>query len=159
KSGVPVPKTLKTRIEAAIKNIEGRQLLTTNSFWTVFHGILGQGPKTATLLNPETNKKVNAVDYITRGGEIRGMKFIPMENEKEMEGVDVRTGPQFEGQGHQDQFVAEMVQWGLSPDREFLIDKKKYPFREFFRYSKARARVTQEQELSWAIIIIGQHFG
>jgi hypothetical protein len=155
KRKVPVPKTLKTRIEAAIKNIESRQLLTTNSFWTVFHGILGQGPETATLLDPDTNKKSNAIDYIAGGGEIRGMKFIPMGQQ----GVDVRTGPQFEGQGHQDQFVAEMVQWGLPPAREFLIDGNKYPFREFLRYSKARARVTEEQELSWAVIIIGQHFG
>src|SRR5207244_2557861 len=113
KPPIKVPPTLKKRIEAAIQNIESRQLETTNSFWTVFHGILGMGPQTATLMNPETGEKVNAVDYITSGGDVRGMKFIPSRH-----GVDVRTGPQFVGQGHQDQFVAEMVEWGLPADRE-----------------------------------------
>src|SRR6516164_5160007 len=54
KPPVPVPRTLKTRIEAAIKNIQSRQILTTNSFWTVLHGILGQGPETATLTDADT---------------------------------------------------------------------------------------------------------
>src|SRR6266481_1585435 len=71
KRPIEVPPTLKKRIEAAIQNIESRQLETTNSFWSVFHGILGMGPKTATLMNPETDEKVNAVDYITSGGEVR----------------------------------------------------------------------------------------
>jgi hypothetical protein len=149
-----VPPTLKTRIEAAMDNIRSRKVLTTNSFWTVFHGILGMGPDTATLTDPVTGKEFNAIDYITDGRPIRGMRFIP-----DPDGVDVQTGPQFVGQGHQDQYVAEMVQWGLPADREFLIEKKRYPFEEFLKYSKARARVTEKQELSWAIIIIGQHFG
>src|SRR5262245_38376579 len=66
----------RARREAALRQVRERDLLTTNSFWTVFHGILGVGPE-ATLLDPETNRRVNAIDYICRGGEVRGLQFIP----------------------------------------------------------------------------------
>src|SRR5262249_26073153 len=56
-------KGLKDRIEMAVEHVRSRDLLTTNGFWTVFHGLLGLGPST-TLLNPETHERVNALDYI-----------------------------------------------------------------------------------------------
>jgi len=65
-------------------------------------------------------------------------------------GLDVETQPATGvGQGHQDQFVAEMVQWGVSPDRKVVVGEKAYTFADFFRHSKARASVTKDQELSW----------
>ncbi len=152
--GSPKPvDSLQGRIEAALDQVRDRDLLTTNSFWTVFHGILGLGPG-VTLLDPATGQRVNAIEYIRNGGEVRGMDFIPTRD-----GLDVRTGPQFVGQGHQDQFVAEMVQWGLSPDTRFLVHGKEYTFLDFLRHSRARARVTQQQELSWTIIVVGTQWG
>jgi hypothetical protein len=141
------------RIEAALRQVRERDLLTTNSFWTVFHGILGTGPE-ATLLDPQTNKRVNALEYIRWGGEVRGLEFIPT-----VDGLDVRTGPQFIGQGHQDQFVAEMAQWGLTPETTFLVHGKEYTFADFIRHTQARARVNANQELSWAVLVIGQYVG
>ena len=103
---------LEQRIDAAIAQVQRRDLLTTNGFWTVFHGILGLGP-TVPLLNPATGERINALDYVFSGGEVRGMRFVPT-----ADGLDVETRPgTFISQGHQDQFVAEMVQWGVSPDR------------------------------------------
>src|SRR5262249_44280663 len=58
----PAPSSLRGRVEAAIDNVRQRDLLTSNSFWTVFHGILGLGP--SILLTDDTGKQVNAVDYI-----------------------------------------------------------------------------------------------
>src|SRR5262245_38287085 len=63
----PAPAGPKHRIEAAIQNVRDRDLLLSNGFWTVFHGILGLGP-TITLRNPDTGEKVNAVDYLCDGG-------------------------------------------------------------------------------------------
>src|ERR1700738_3802014 len=60
---VPVVGGFKERIDAALEHVRQRDLLTTHGFWTVFHGILGQGLST-TLTNPETNERVNAIDYI-----------------------------------------------------------------------------------------------
>src|SRR5262245_56552364 len=128
KPAVEVPKTLKTRIEAAIKNVHSRRVHTTYSFWTVFHAMLGMGPETTLLYDSERDKEVNAIDYIRKGGEVRGMKFI-----ETPDGLDVRIGPLGVGQGHQDQFVAEMVQWGLPADRKFLVDGKEHRFEDFFR--------------------------
>src|SRR5215467_11284924 len=68
------PRGLNERIEAAIRQVRERDLLISHSFWTVFHGILGTGLD-ATLYNPDTDKRVNAVDYIRKGGSIRGMQF------------------------------------------------------------------------------------
>ena len=64
-----VPGGPKARVEAAIENVRNRELSTNNGFWTVFHGILGLGPS-VTLLDPETNRRVNALDHIGRGGSL-----------------------------------------------------------------------------------------
>src|SRR5262245_18999161 len=61
------PDQLAERVKLALKQVRQRDLLTTNSFWTVFHGILGMGPGTE-LVNPDTRERVNAIDYISKGG-------------------------------------------------------------------------------------------
>lgn len=152
---VPKPTGPQQRIEAAIQHVKDRDLLTNVGFWTVFHGILGLGPS-VTLLNPDTNQRVNAVDYICKGGEMPGLEFVLTKNR----GVDVRTLPGGGvGQGHQDQFIAEMAQWNLPADRPFLIDGEERAFLDFIRHSQMRASLKKNQELSWAIVVIGQYLG
>lgn len=145
---------LKPRVEAALTQVRQRDLLTEHAFWTVFHGILGTGLENTMLTDRKTKKKVNAIQYICDGGEIRGLQFLPTNY-----GLDVRLGPQFEGQGHQDQFIAEMAQWGMSKERKFKVGNQDYTFEDFIKHARARASVTKEQELSWAIIIIAQFYG
>jgi hypothetical protein len=153
---VVTPTALKTRIDAALEHVQQRDLLTTHGFWTVFHGLLGMGPYETTLFDPATKQRRKAIDYVCEGAPIRGMVFLPMG----AAGVDVQTQPGTGvGQGHQDQFVAEMCQWGLPLDTKFTVAGKAHTFEDFVRYSKARASVTTNQELSWAIVIIGQHYG
>jgi hypothetical protein len=144
---------LKKRIEAAIDQVRHRELLLSNGFWTVFHGILGVGPS-LTLKHPLLGIPVNAIDYICDGGELRGLRFIPTEY-----GVDVETGEMFVSQGHQDQFIAEMAQCGLPADKVFTIRGKKYKFLDFIRHSQMRARTNANQELSWTILAVGQYLG
>ena len=157
------PKGLETRIQTALDLVRNRKLLTTHGFWTVFHGILGLGPDTCTLQYPDSEppyKKVNALDYICKGNPVRGLRFIvtpqglDVQNSAPGSGVEI-----YVGQGHQDQFIAEMVQWGLPPERKFLVAGHEYTFMDFLRFAKMRASVTQKQELSWAIVVIGEHFG
>lgn len=151
---VPAPRDpLQQRIELAIDQVRQRDLLISHGFWTVFHGIVGLGPS-VTLLNPETGQRLNALDYICGGGEVRGMNLFPTRD-----GLDVQTGPQFVGQGHQDQFIAELAQWGMPADRKFNVLGKEYTYMDFARHTKARSRLTTNQELSWAIIVLGQYFG
>jgi hypothetical protein len=134
--------------------VRRRELRTDNGFWTVFHGILGLGPSVE-LVNPDTGQHVNALDYLAGGGKLPGLSFKPTAS-----GLDVETMPgTFVGQGHQDQFVAEMVEWGVSPARKFVVDGKDYTFNDFIRHSKARASLKAPQELEWAIVIIGTHYG
>jgi hypothetical protein len=150
----PRPAGLRQRIEAAIDNARERQLDTNNGFWTVFHGILGLGPS-LTLRHALTNERINAVDYICKGGKLRGLEFVPTEH-----GLDVRTLPGGGvGQGHQDQFIAEMAQWGMPANRKFVVFKKEYEFMDFVRHCQMRASLKKDQELSWAIVIIGQYIG
>ncbi len=151
----PAPSdAIRQRMGLAIDQVKSRQLRTDNGFWTVFHGILGLGPSVM-LEDPLTGRKVNALDYIASGGKVPGMHFIPT-----ADGLDVETGPgTFEKQGHQDQCVAEFVEWNVAPERKFKVDGKDYTFGDFLRYSKARASVKQNQELEWAMVIIGTHYG
>jgi len=146
-------KNLQMRIENAIDMVRNRDMLTTHAFWTVFHGLLGLG-HSLELHDPETGRTVNALDYIASGGVIRGMRFLPTKD-----GLDVQIGPQYEGQGHQDQFIAEMIQWDIDPHRRFVVNGTNYTFMDFVNCSKMRARVTANQELSWAIIVIGDNYG
>jgi hypothetical protein len=152
-AGEEPPQLLKERIERAVDQLRHRDLLLSNGFWTVFHGILGLGPA-CTLMHPQLGVRVNAVDYIADGGSLRGLHFIPTEY-----GVDVETGEMFISQGHQDQFVAEMVQSGVPRERLFRVDGKPRPFLDFVHHSQMRARVTANQELSWTILAVGQYLG
>jgi hypothetical protein len=151
-----LPDSLKSRLELAIEHVRSRQLYTTNAFWTIFHGILGLGPGLA-IVEPRSGTKVNALDYIFGGnfelGEIRGMRFIPTEA-----GLDVQTGPQFVGQGHQDQFIAEIAQWNTPIDKKVIVHGREYTLMDFVREIQAHVR-TEGQELSWAIVAIGQYLG
>lgn len=145
--------TVRARVEQAIENVRRRSLLTTNAFWTVFHGILGLGPSTM-LHDPQTGVQVNALEHICTGGRLRGLQFIPTRH-----GLDVFMGEIGLAQGHQDQFIAEMMQWGISPDRTFVVQNQTYSFRDFILHCQKRARTTANQELSWAVIVIAQYFG
>src|SRR5438477_2838983 len=74
----PVPASLKDRIDAALENVHRRDLLTSHAFWTVFHGILGMGLEQTKLFDTATGQRYNAIDYVRKGGPIRGMVFVPM---------------------------------------------------------------------------------
>jgi hypothetical protein len=145
---------LKKRINVVLENIHSRPLLTTHGFWTIFHGILGMGPDTM-LTDPDTDKKVRAIEQIASGKNVRGLEFAETPS-----GIDVITMPGTGvGQGHQDQFVAEMVQWNLPLTTKFNVNGKDYTFADFIRHSRDRASLTKKQELSWAIVIVSKHFG
>jgi hypothetical protein len=156
----PPPDSLKDRVKRALDVVHKRPLDIQHNFWTVFHGILGMGLGTELVeIDPNTKeigKRVKAIDLVRKeGGRVAGLKFTPSAY-----GVDVETqAGTGVGQGHQDQFIAEMAQWGLPPDTEFIVDGKKFTFADFHRHSMMQASVKAKQELSWAIIIISQFYG
>lgn len=155
RSKAEIPDSLKGRIELAIEHVRHRDLLVTNAFWTIFHGILAFGDG-QTLLDPRSGKRVNAIDYIFDGqyeiGEVRGLGFIPTKY-----GLDVQMGPTFVGQGHQDQLLGYLVQCGLKADRKIVVFGKEYTVMDAVNHSKMRARVGQE--LSWTIILLSEYLG
>jgi hypothetical protein len=153
KPPTPAPDGLRYRIEAAIDSIKHRELHVSHGFWTIFHGILGLGPSVQ-MKDDLTGKKVNALDWICDGKPIPGLVFLPTKC-----GLDVQNGGDYKGQGHQDQFVAEMAEWGVPGDRKFRLGITEYTFLDFAKHSRMRAKVTAKQELSWALVIIAEHFG
>lgn len=146
------PTDLRSRIDAAVDTVRRRDLHTSHGFWTVFHGVLGLGPDA--ILRDPWGRRIRAMDHLFDGGDLRGLRFIPTRH-----GLDVQMGPTFVGQGHQDQFVAEMAQWGVPADRRVRVEGQDHRFLDFVRQSQMRARVTAGQELSWAIIAVGQYLG
>src|SRR5438552_3676403 len=157
-----IPEARKGRIDTVLKHIRERMLLTDHSFWTIFHGILGMGPDDAMLLDPQTKKRIKAIDYIAEGGEVRGLEFRPT-----ADGVEVETMPgSIIGQGHLDQFVAEMAEWDLPKDKKFKVDTQDYTFEDFIRQAKAHASLTTKPfpgpdplELTWTIVIVSKYYG
>jgi hypothetical protein len=153
----PVPDGLRKRVEAAIINVQKRSLTTTNGFWTVFHGILGLGPGVE-LTNPQSGQKVNALDYISSGGELRGIRFKPMILPDGMAVEVVSTGDG-QGQGHTDQFISEMGQWSMQRDRKIVVNGQTFSYMDFVRYSQARALTIPNMELSWTLTVVAQYIG
>jgi hypothetical protein len=159
---IGLPAGLEGRIKTAIDLVRQYKIRPSDGFWTVFHAILGLGPKTVeVVVDDKTGERINALDYICAGREMRGLDFVATPF-----GVDViSNGEMHFSQGHQDQFIAEMTQWGLSPDRKFFVKNmdgkggKEYPFSAFINECKMRARVGKGQELSWAIVVIPYYFG
>jgi hypothetical protein len=150
------PDALQGRIESAIDLVKRRELEPAHGFWTIFHGILGLGPEIP-LLDRKTGQRVKALDYVRQGGEMPGLRF-----EETRDGLDVFTATEqerFFAQGHQDQFIAEMAQWGVPADLSFRVNGKDYTFRDFVRHTKARASVTRKQELAWALHVLGEYEG
>jgi hypothetical protein len=159
------PASLKERVKAALDQVKNRELRTSHSFWTVFHAILGNGLD-AKIFDANTNKEYTALDYICNGGHIWGLQFFVHEKIMDgKDGVDVQIGPTFYGQGHQDQFVAEMTQLGLPLNTVFHIQykdekaKRQYTFEDFLRYSKANTRMEGNEELSWTVLAVAQYYG
>ncbi len=152
----PIPDGLRQRVASAITNVRERSLITDNAFWTVFHGILGLGPGVE-LTDPVTNRKTRALDYICEGGRLRGIQFKPMlVPEGAVEVISTGDG---QGQGHTDQFISEMGQWNMPIDRKIIVGGTPYEFRDFVRYSQARALTIPNMELSWTITIVAQYIG
>lgn len=152
----PVDDPTRVGIEAAIQNVRDRQMYTTTGFWTVFHGILGLGPGVM-LKDPETGKLHNAVEYICAGHKLKGLYFIQTEY-----GLDVETARDISNnQGHQDQFICEMGQWGMPADKEFVVRGKKFTAMDFVNHSQMHASTsaTRGQELSWAVPLLAQYKG
>lgn len=158
---LPAPTTVKVdplqvRMLAAIDSIRARDLEPSHGFWTVFHGILGLGPDVM-ILDTSVGKRMKALDYVRVGKEMKGLRF-----DNRGQGLDVFTATEtdrFYAQGHQDQFVAEMAQWGVPLGLKFKVDNKDFTFADFVRYSKYRASATRKQELSWAILIVAEYEG
>lgn len=148
---------LQKRMDAAFDLIIKRKLNVDHGFWTVFHGILGLGPELE-LYDPKTDKPImKALDYIRLGHKMNGLRF-----DNRGQGLDVFTASdetRFFAQGHQDQFVCEMAQWGVPKSLPFKVDGKDYTFADFVNYTKLRASVTRKQELAWALLIIAEYEG
>jgi hypothetical protein len=149
------PDILRQRLELAIEHVRSRQLQTTNSFWTVFHGILGLGPNVE-IVDTNTQAKTRALTYIFSGdkrfGEIRGARFVPT-----ADGLDVTIGPTHVGQGHQDQFIAEIAQWGVPKETPVVVFGKQYSMMDFVKEAMAHSRIGQE--LSWSTVVIASYVG
>jgi hypothetical protein len=154
---VSVKDPMQSRTDAAIQLVVRRELGPEHGFWTVFHGILGLGPDVM-LVDRKNNRRVKALDYIREGGQLEGLQFIT-----QPQGVDVYTagpsGGQFYAQGHQDQFVAEVAQWGVRPEVTFKVNGQERRFADFIQFTKARASVKRNQELAWAVHVIGEYEG
>src|SRR5262245_2718838 len=162
---------LKELLEQTLKNIKDRRLVPTDGFWTIFHAILGMGLDTELIVEDKGGKserRVRAIDYIAAGEPMSGLEFIVYPQGLDVKTTGLQGGIPSMSQGHQDQFIAEMAQWGIPTTMPFKIKgyEKPFLFIDFCRYSKARASVTvdkdaepSKQELTWAIIIIGQFFG
>lgn len=145
---------LRTRMKAALDQVKSRELDTTFGSWAIFHGILGVGLELE-LIDKATDEKVNAVEYILAGKPVRGLRYILTKH-----GLDISLmEEQFVGQGHQDQYVAEIAQLGMPLDKELIAFGRKFTFGDLVNHTKMRASTKKRQELSWTLVVLSEYFG
>jgi hypothetical protein len=123
----------------------GQRVLNTrdHAAWQVVHGILAYGRD----LQIEHEGQVQpCVDYLMKGGALRGFSFAP--GEKGLDSV-IDSGSKI-GQGHDDQWLGYMTQAGMKWDDPMVWAGQTYTWGDLVE--EAKWDIRQGAEASWSIM-------
>ncbi|QDT09610.1 hypothetical protein K239x_15560 [Planctomycetes bacterium K23_9] len=136
-------------------NLAKRGLSTElHGAWQVLHGILAYG-QDFTLQTGRGSQP--AVDYLLSGGALDG--FNPragdMIGSPPRRGVRVELQPDSKiGQGHRDQWLAVILQSGVSEDDSITTVDGDYTIRDWINQTQFDVPLNLETEFSWTLIAL-----
>lgn len=111
--------------------------------WQIVHGILAYGRGLEITVNGEVK---SALDYLLKGGEIRGWNFRPADHG--LESI-VESGTK-SGQGHEDQWIGYLSQCGLKPDDPFVYHGQTYKVNDLI--TQAQWHLYPGMEATWTLM-------
>ncbi len=145
----PTPESLRDQIDRVLDFTEhGRSMsLEKHAAWQLLHGVLAFGPKYEILSGHE---KVVALDWVFAGKPMRGWTLTPTP-----QGVRAEIEPGKLGQGHDDQWLAIISQWGVSHTQPLKVAGKDYHIYDMVK--RTMFDCFDGKEASWTIIALTSH--
>jgi hypothetical protein len=127
----------------------------TNAAWQILHGVLAYQRE---FLIKHDGVTSSAVDYLLDGGSMRGwtVEIVtdPRSGRRGLRAA-LELGSQA-GQGHTDQWLANMVQAGLSLDQGVKVDGETVTMQEWLGQSQWDVPRNLDREYSWTLIAMNR---
>ncbi len=142
---LPSDDQLCDRLDTAVDfTRDNRHLNTTDqAAWQIVHGALMYGRDFQIYSD---GKLVSALDYLLRGGSLRG--WTMRKGDHGLEAV-LEAGSKM-GQGHEDQWLGYLSQCGLSPDEPIVVAGTTYKIRDLI--TQAQWDIYDGMEATWTLM-------
>lgn len=135
---------LRDKLDRAIDLTRRRRMSPqVNNAWQIVHGILAYGYD---LQINDNGKLVPALDWLLRGGELRGWAFAP--GEKGLK--DVEEPGSKSGEGHDDQWLGYLAQCGVLPETPIVVHGQTYTVQDVIQ--QAQWDVREGMEATWTLM-------
>lgn len=136
---------LQDRVDRVLKFTEERYMRPeSQAAWQIMHGILAY--KTELLIYNEKGELVPAVDWLVKGGNLRG--WTVRHGDRGLSAV-VESGTKA-GQGHKDQWLAVLAQCQLPADQKIVVGNRTYTMQDMVE--QAQWECFDGMEASWTVI-------
>ena len=146
---LPGDDELRQQIDTVVDFTGNRHLSADDhAAWQIVHGILAYDHNLLIYVDGEL---VSALDYLLKGGELRGWLMRP--GDRGLEAV-VEAGSK-SGQGHEDQWLGYLSQCGLELSQPIVVDGKQYTFGDLL--SQAKWDIHQGMEATWTLMALSAY--
>ncbi len=137
---------LRDRIDSVLDFSELRYMDTSeHGAWQILHGVLAYGPE---LRIKHEGELVRAVDVISDGGMINGLLLRPTDH-----GLDSIVQPgSGQGQGHDDQWLAELSQGGMDLDYKIRWGDQDFTLKDLL--TQAQWDLNENSEATWTLMAL-----
>ena len=139
------PAALKARVNEVIAYTRDQRLMNTRdqSAWQIVHGLIAFGRD---LKIEADGHVVGALDYILQGNPLRGWTLRP--GDKGL--IAILEAGSKTGQGHPDQWLGCMSQFGVKIDEPVIVGGKTYHVRDLM--TEAQWDIYDGMEASWTLM-------
>jgi hypothetical protein len=151
-----IPKSLVVRMDKAIEKAHARPLRSdVNTPWVVMHAVVAF-EKDLDVLDVETKKKVNAIDYLTRRAKFEGQLIY-----QDKAGIPTlktrgKGDKSFLIQDHVDQFLFAYADAGIPLAHE-IISRSGTKFTVGDKLKFAKKGFREDQELAWTLVALATY--
>lgn len=141
---LPGDEALRDRVDNVLQWTQNRHLdVNQHAAWQILHGILGYG---RALQVYDQGKLVYAVDWLLKGGQLRGWDLRPGKK-----GLIAVLGPgDRAGMGHKDQWLAILAQLNLDWDDQIVVSGRTYKIGDLV--TESQWDLYDGMEASWTLI-------
>jgi len=151
-----IPQALLARMDKVIEKAHARPLRSdTNTPWVVMHAVVAFEKKIE-VLDAESKKSINAIEYLTRSAEFEGKLIY-----QDKDGIPTlktrgKGDKSFLVQDHVDQFLFAYADAGIPLDHE-IISRSGTKFTVGDKLKFAKKGFREDQELAWTLVALATY--